>query len=236
MMKMLGLLVGTGAALVYAGYNTMAPRSQLYGRTFIGSGKGSRELALTYDDGPNDPHTQKLLEVLAKHSVKATFFLIGRFVDQRPDIVRDVVKEGHVVANHTYTHPNLVFVSQQRFRQELARCERALDDAVGHEHAPLFRPPYGGRRPAVLRTLRQEEFSPVLWSVSSWDWDAKSVEQIEKKVASQVRGGDVILLHDGGNLKFGTDRSFTVKASDRMISRYKNEGYEFKTIPQMMNM
>jgi peptidoglycan/xylan/chitin deacetylase (PgdA/CDA1 family) len=235
MMKMLGLLVGTGAALVYAGYNTMAPRSQLYGRTFIGNGKKPKELALTYDDGPNDPHTQKILEVLAKHSVKATFFLIGRFVDQRPDIVRDIVKEGHVVANHTYTHPNLIFATQARFREELARCERALDDAVGEQHAPLFRPPYGGRRPAVIRTLREEEFQPVLWSVSSWDWDAKSAEQIENKVDSQVRGGDVILLHDGGNLKFGTDRSFTVQASDRMIARYKDEGYDFKTVPQMMS-
>lgn len=221
--------------MVYAGYHTMAPRSQLYGPTFIGAEPGRKELALTFDDGPNDPHTVRLLEVLAKHRVKATFFLIGRFVDLRPDIVRDIAKEGHVVANHTYTHPNLIFASQPKFREELARCERALNDAAGDLHAPLFRPPYGGRRPAVLRTLRREEFKAVLWTVTGWDWEAKSSEQIETKVVSQVRGGDVILLHDGGNLQFGADRSFTVQATDRLIARYKNDGYEFRTIPQMMN-
>src|SRR4051794_24848872 len=147
MLKMLGLVVGTIAALVLTGYNFMAPRSQLFGRTFIGDEAEGRQLALTFDDGPNDPHTLRLLEVLARHEVKATFFVIGRYVEQRPDIVRTIVSEGHIVANHTHTHPNLIFRSQTQLRDEIARCERALDDAVGSRHAPLFRPPFGARRP-----------------------------------------------------------------------------------------
>jgi peptidoglycan/xylan/chitin deacetylase (PgdA/CDA1 family) len=212
----------------------MAPRSQLYGRTFIGNGDNPSQLALTFDDGPNDPFTLKLLDVLAKHSVKATFFMIGKYVDQRPDIVRDVVAAGHVVANHTYTHPNLIFQSQSQFHDELARCERALGSAVGENHAPLFRPPFGGRRPAVFRTLKRSGMKPILWSVTGWDWSARSAEQIERKVTEQIRGGDVILLHDGGHLQFGTDRSFTVKATDRLIARYRGEGYIFSTIPEMI--
>src|SRR4051812_10062814 len=90
---------------VAAGYHTMSPTSQLYGRTFLGEGRGSKRLALTFDDGPNDPHTRQLLDVLAKHQVKATFFVIGKFVKQRPDIVRAVVDAGHVIGNHTYSHP-----------------------------------------------------------------------------------------------------------------------------------
>lgn len=231
---MLGLAVVGAGTIVYAGYATMAPRSQLYGRTFIGGRDKARQLALTFDDGPNDPCTLQLLDVLAKHSVKATFFVIGKYVDRRQDIVRDIVAAGHVVANHTYNHPNLIFRSQSRFRDELTRCERALDEAVGEKHAPLFRPPFGGRRPAVFRTLKQSGMEPILWSVTSWDWSAKSAEQIERKVTKKVRGGDVILLHDGGHQAFGIDRSFTVKATDRLIARYKSEGYTFPTIPEMM--
>src|SRR5229473_4025978 len=87
------------AAAVTAGYQSVAPEGQWYGSTFTGLARGSKQLALTYDDGPNDPHTLRLLEVLARHSVQATFFLIGRYVQQRPDIVREVVKAGHLIGN-----------------------------------------------------------------------------------------------------------------------------------------
>ena len=103
---MLAYLITTAglAAAASAGYQSMSPTGQWYGSTFTGCGGGSKQLALTYDDGPNDPHTLRLLEVLAKHDVRATFFLIGRYAEQRPDIVRAVVAGGHVVGNHTYNH------------------------------------------------------------------------------------------------------------------------------------
>ena len=232
---MLGYVIGAGtvAAATSAGYQSMAPTGQWFGRTFIGTSRASRQLALTYDDGPNDPHTLRLLEVLAKHNVHATFFLIGGFLERRPDIAREVVKAGHIVGNHTFTHPWLTFKSAHEIRAQLSGCERALSDAVG-PHSNLFRPPFGARRPAVLRIARHMGLETVMWNVTGYDWDASSAEQIEGKVTGKVRGGDVILLHDGGHRAFGTDRSFTVTASDRLISRYKSEGYEFVTIPQMM--
>ena len=142
------------AALTAAGYQSMRPTGQWYGRTFTGLSRGSKQLALTYDDGPNDPHTLRLLEVLAKHDVRATFFLIGRYVRQRPEIAREVVKAGHVVGNHTFTHPLLTLKNVAEVRQELSDCRSALQDAIG-EHSNLFRPPFGGRRPAVLRVARE---------------------------------------------------------------------------------
>ena len=138
----------------------MAPTGQWYGRTFTGLPPGSRQLALTYDDGPNDPHTLRLLEVLARHGVQATFFLIGRYVQQRPDIVRELVKAGHVVGNHTFSHPLLIFKSAQELRSQLDNCDRALTDAVG-EHSNLFRPPFGGRRPVVLRIAQRMRLEPI---------------------------------------------------------------------------
>src|SRR5262252_9479291 len=119
-------LAATGiAAAVTAGYQSMAPTGQWYGRTFIGVARGSKQLALTYDDGPNDPHTFRLLEVLARHDVRATFFLIGRFVEQRPDIAREVAKAGHAIGNHSFTHPNLIFACNRETRSQMEHCTGA---------------------------------------------------------------------------------------------------------------
>src|SRR5580700_814791 len=93
---------GLAGLAALAGYHTMSPTSQLYGRTFTGVGSNSPLLALTYDDGPNDPYTLQLLELLDHHKVKATFFLIGRFVQQRPEIARAIAEEGHAIGNHTW--------------------------------------------------------------------------------------------------------------------------------------
>ncbi len=211
----------------------MAPTGQWYGRTFTGIAPNSRQLALTYDDGPNDPHTGHLLDVLAKHEVRATFFLIGRYVEQRPDIVRDLVTAGHVIGNHTFTHPLLTFKSEHDTRLELTRCRAAIQNAVG-EHSNLFRPPFGGRRPATFRIARELGLQPIMWNVTGYDWNAPPAATIERKVQRRIRGGNVILLHDGGHKAIGADRSQTVIATDRLIAKYKSEGYLFKTISEMM--
>jgi peptidoglycan-N-acetylglucosamine deacetylase len=234
---MLGTMLAGGGALAIAataaGYQTMRPIGQWYGRTFTSLPPGTKQLALTYDDGPNDPHTLRLLEILARHNLHATFFMIGRYVRERPAIAREVLKAGHVIGNHTFTHPLLTLTSAAGIRRELSECAAALADVIG-EHSNLFRPPFGGRRPAVLRIARELGLEPVMWNVTGYDWDAPPAAEIESKVTSQIRGGDVILLHDGGHRQMGADRSQTVLASDQLISRYKSDGYEFITIPAMM--
>jgi peptidoglycan/xylan/chitin deacetylase (PgdA/CDA1 family) len=223
----------SAAAAVAAGYQSMAPTGQWYGKTFTGLAHSSRQISLTYDDGPNDPHTLRLLDVLAKHRVQATFFLIGRYVQQRPDLVREIVRAGHVTGNHTFTHPLLTFKGENEIKQQLSECRAALQDAIG-EPSNLFRPPFGGRRPAVLRVARSLGLQPVMWSVTGYDWNAPPTGVIERKVANQMRGGSVILLHDGGHKQMGADRSQTVIATDHLITRYQSEGFELVTIPQMM--
>ena len=217
------------AAAVTAGYQSMAPTGQWYGRTFTGFGRGSKQIALTYDDGPNDPHTLKLLEVLAKHDVRATFFMIGRYVRERPDIVGEVMRAGHVIGNHTFTHPLLIFESAAQTRTQLLECRSALQDAIG-EHSNLFRPPFGGRRPATLRVARDLGLETVMWNVTGYDWNARPAAEIEKKVARQMRGGAVILLHDGGHRAMGSDRAQTVIATDNLIRRYLDQGHEFVAV------
>jgi peptidoglycan/xylan/chitin deacetylase (PgdA/CDA1 family) len=188
---------------------------------------------LTYDDGPNDPHTLRLLEVLARHVVKATFFLLGRFVAEKPEIAREVARAGHAIGNHTFNHPNLIFCSAARVRSELERCRKVLTDTVG-EHSALWRPPFGARLPHVLSVSRKLGLDAVMWTVSSNDWKIYTADGIERRVAKRVRGGDIILMHDGGHVRMGADRARTVEATDRLIQRCKNQGYEFVTVSEMM--
>jgi peptidoglycan/xylan/chitin deacetylase (PgdA/CDA1 family) len=235
---MLSALIGLTAAataVTAAGYQTMSPTGQWYGRTFATGIRGSKQIALTYDDGPNDPHTLNLLDLLAKHNVRATFFMIGRYVQQRPDIACAVAQAGHVIGNHTFSHPQLIFESAARTRTQLLDCHQALEDAIG-KHSNLFRPPFGGRRPATLRVARELGLQTVMWNVPSYDWKASPAAAIEQKVASQMRGGDIVLLHDGDYQAMGADRAQTIIATENLIRRYKDQGYEIVAIEQMLPM
>jgi len=212
----------------------MSPGSQLYGRTLT-HGSDPGQIALTYDDGPNDPHTQRLLDLLAEHHVQATFFLIGQYVRRRPEIARAIHDAGHPIGNHSYSHPNLIWVSGARLKQELEDCRKALEDAIGAP-APLFRPPFGGRRPNVLRTARSMGLEPVMWSVTGYDWSAPSSDAIVQKVTRQIgsrRQGEIVLLHDGSHRSFGADRTRTVDATRVLLEKYSAEGRKFVSVTEL---
>ena len=235
---MLRAILGTAAACTaatLAGLHSMVPTWQLYGRSFIGLAKGTKQLALTYDDGPNDPYTGQLLDILARDNLKATFFLIGRYVKQRPDIVRRLVEAGHSIGNHTWSHPNLIFCSPGETRRQLSETQRAIEDACGVTPT-LFRPPFGGRRPGTFQAARSIGLMPIMWNVTCYDWSANSNETIESHARRQIRGGDVVLLHDGSHVAFGISRAHTVKATQNLIREYRDRGYEFVTISQMIGI
>ena len=233
---MLGPLIGAGVVVAGSGaaaYHAMAPWAQGFGATFVAGPPASNKIALTYDDGPNDPHTLKLLEVLAKDDVRATFFLIGRYVERRPDIVRDVLKAGHAIGNHTFTHPTLALTGAVQTRIQLEECQRVVQDATG-ETPRLFRPPFGARRPHTLPIARSLGLEPVMWSVTSWDWKVPPAAKIVETCNRRIAGGAVILMHDGSHLGFGADRWQTVVATHLLIEGWRAKGYEFATIPEMM--
>ena len=225
---MLQAMFNSGAVTALAAggyaYAAMVPSSQLFGATLI-AGNDPAQFALTYDDGPNDPDTLRLLDVLAHHQVHATFFLIGRFVRQRPKIARAIADAGHLVGNHTMTHPLLVLRPPAEVRWELAECNSAIEDVIG---APVryFRPPHGGRRPDVLRAARELGLTPVMWNAMGYDWKPMQAEQVlanvEKDIArNQLRKrGSNILLHDGGQAGIGQDRMHTVKATALLLEKY----------------
>jgi peptidoglycan/xylan/chitin deacetylase (PgdA/CDA1 family) len=220
------LATGGVAAAAAGGYAYAAswPQSQIFGKTIV-AGRDANEFALTYDDGPNFPETGLLLEMLAKQSVRATFFVIGEFAKQRPEIVRAVAAAGHVVGNHTMTHPKLLFCKPEQVRAELAGCNAVLEDLLG---APVrfMRCPFGVRRPDVLKAARSLGLTPVQWNVTAYDWQLTTTQKIlahvERGIArNQRRGcGSNILLHDGGHLGMGQQRCATVETTRQLLAKY----------------
>jgi peptidoglycan/xylan/chitin deacetylase (PgdA/CDA1 family) len=223
-------LVAAGAVVVGAGVaagvfveGALRPQSQMFGRTLV-AGSDPAEIALTYDDGPNDAATMQLLDVLARHETRATFFMMGKFVRQRPEIARAVQAEGHLVGNHTMTHPWLAWQTERVIREELRGCNETLEDAMG---APVryFRPPHGARRPAVLRIARELGLTTVQWNAWGMDWEPIGAQGILDKVergmrrAKQRGRGANVLLHDGYDKAMGADRTGTVQATDLLLRR-----------------
>jgi peptidoglycan/xylan/chitin deacetylase (PgdA/CDA1 family) len=233
--RLMGSVAAVGAAAVGGWfYAALWPESQLFGRVMVAPGPPN-EIALTYDDGPNDGVTERLLEVLARHEVRATFFLIGSFVRQRPALTRAIAAAGHVVGNHTATHPWLAFASSARIRRELVDCNAALEDALG-TGVRYFRPPHGARRPYVLQVARELGLVPVQWNVMAYDWKPTDASAIAFRVAEGVtrnqrlgRASNV-LLHDGGHLGIGAERMASVEATELVVERYRQMGARFVTV------
>ena len=213
-----GLAIGAGA------YCARWPTSQIYGQTLTAPHKPN-EIALTFDDGPNPRWTPQLLDTLAAHGVKATFFLIGQYAAQQPELVRRIHAAGHLVGNHTWTHPDLAITGKLQTREELTRTSSELEQILG---APIkyFRPPFGSRRPATLRIARELGLIPVMWNAMAYDWNTNSPELIltrsEKLIARNSKRGKAtnLLLHDGSHLTLEADRAASVAAAGLMAERF----------------
>jgi len=223
--------IGTVGTLAYA---ALSPGSQLFGRTLI-AGNNPNQIALTYDDGPNDTATDALLDILALHETRATFFMIGSFVRQRPDIVRRVHAAGHLIGNHTDTHPWLSFQSASLIREELRSCNHSLEDILG---VPVryLRPPHGARRPAVFRIAADLGLKLVQWNSMGHDWEGIGPDRILAHVdrglarAQRRRTGANILLHDGSQHGLNVDRSDTLTVTTRLLDRLAQQRIQAVTV------
>jgi len=239
-------LIGVPAAAVLASgviaYAAVHPRSQLFGAT-IRSTAAPLQLALTFDDGPNPAVTPLLLNLLDRYNAKATFFMIGRFVRECPELAKEVAIRGHLIGNHTQTHPNLFWKRPRAIRSELQQCQSSLQDAVGAA-AKVFRPPYGLRNPWVVGTARELGMQTVMWTLLPGDWREKSVEWLTARMrpithhaqdSSNRTAGDVLCLHDGAHRHLNGDRNRTLKALEYWLPRWRDLGLKFVTIGEAAN-
>lgn len=196
----------------------------------------NKEIALTFDDGPDAYYTPKVLEILNKFGVRATFFLIGENAQNNPDLVEREYLGGNNLGNHTFTHPNIVRVTQDQTDLELNATQRVIQEITGHSTI-LFRPPYNAdSEPSSLEEIvpvlraQQLGYLTVGESIDPLDWESPGKDAIVSRVMNNLQNGNIILLHDGG----GT-RDDTLAALPVLIQKLKDQGYTFVTVDQLMH-
>jgi peptidoglycan-N-acetylglucosamine deacetylase len=221
----LGVAATAGVAWGAFSYASLWPGSRIFGEALTAPARPG-ELALTFDDGPNAAWTPKLLDTLARHDVRATFFLLGNRSERQAALVQRIVAAGHLIGNHSWTHPNLAWTPASCVREELARTNTALEQITSRK-VRFFRPPFGARRPVVFRIAHELGLVPVLWNAMTSDWSDPSAERIAARLAKkidalQARGSATnIVLHDGGHRDPAANRGPSVAAAEALIVRYK---------------
>lgn len=225
-----------GLASLAAGgyaYAAMWPGSSIFGRAMAAPRRGG-ELALTFDDGPNPAWTPKLLDMLAEHEVKATFFMMGSRAQAQQELVKRMVAAGHLIGNHSWSHPNLAYTATSKIRRELTQTKEALEQITG-KPVRYFRPPFGARRPVVFKVACEMGMTVVLWNAMTNDWSEQSADRIAatltKKIASLEWRGHAanIVLHDGGHLEPAANREPSVTAAGMLAARYA-KSHRFVTL------
>jgi peptidoglycan-N-acetylglucosamine deacetylase len=221
----LGAAGATGLAVGGFAYASRWPTSQLFGHTLTAPRRPG-ELALTFDDGPNPAWTPRLLDLLAEHNVRGTFFMVGNFAKSERELARRVADAGHLIGNHTWTHPDLSRTASSKVLDELTRTSDLLSDIIG-KPVRYFRPPFGARRPSVLKLARQLGLIPVTWNAMTSDWSEPSADKIAqnliRKIDSNQRRGWAtnIVMHDGGFRGLNIDRGPSIAAAQQLLERYR---------------
>jgi len=189
-------------------------------------------VALSFDDGPSDPCTRQLLDVLAKEQVHATFMIIGANAEKHPDILKDLVAAGHAIGSHSYSHPRFDQSTPAIIREEITKNAAVLEKLTGKKPV-LMRPPYGLYGPQYFEICRDTGHIVTGWSASASDWNPHTPEEIAGALLDQLAPGAIFLLHDGKETNDGPHRVASVQAVARLIPRVKARGYRFVTIPEL---
>jgi len=232
------------AAAGLTAYGAVNPASQLFGAT-IRHTASARDLAITFDDGPNPAMTPKLLDLLQRYQARATFFLIGRYVRECPDLVREISARGHTIGCHTDTHPNLLFAGPRRIHDEVFRGSDAIVSATA-TLPKWFRPPWGFRSPWLAAATRELNLRVVMWSLLPSDWRAPSaawlidrMQPIGTRAAANAKNatgaGDILCLHDGYHARQNGDRAHTLAALEYCLPRWRDLGLKFATIDEAVS-
>jgi peptidoglycan/xylan/chitin deacetylase (PgdA/CDA1 family) len=185
-------------------------------------------IALTFDDGPSAKLTPKLLDLLAAHHLKATFFVIGENVSEHPEIVARAAREGHEIGNHTWSHPNLAKMSDDALRRQLQRTDDAIKSATG-ARPTLLRPPYGSITARQKRWIHDEfGYAIILWDVDPLDWKRPGAEVVRNRIVKQTRPGSIVLAHD--------IHPGTIDAMPATIEQLEANGFKFVTVSELIQM
>jgi peptidoglycan/xylan/chitin deacetylase (PgdA/CDA1 family) len=199
---------------------------QLFGDYVARVDTNDRVVALTFDDGPDPFHTPRVLDVLDQHHVKATFFMMGRQVERYPDVARDVLRRGHEIGNHSYSHPKLILMSPSRVRDEIERTDTLLR-GIGVTGEIHFRPPHASKFIVLPCVLVQMRKLSVLGDVDPKEWKQRPAAVMTESILRQVRPGSIIGLHD----PMGAE---TLRTLQNILPALAAEGYRFETVSELV--
>lgn len=185
-------------------------------------------IAMTFDDGPSEKLTPKLLDLLAAHHIKATFFVLGQLVTEHPEIVQRALREGHEIGNHSWAHPNLGKMSDEGVRRELKKTDDAIQQACG-VRPTLMRPPYGSMSARQKRWIHDEfGYRIILWDVDPLDWKRPGAKVIANRILKDTRSGSIVLSHD--------IHPGTIEAMPEVFSGLEAKGFKFVTVSELIAM
>jgi len=221
-------------------FTSIHPQSRLHGQIISrieptkNSNMNNKIAYLTFDDGPNIAFTSQLLRILSNYGVKATFFLVGENIMRAPDMVKRILEEGHSIGNHSFNHSTLILRGKRYIITQVEKCEDIII-STGGKKPYLFRFPHGFRDFRSIRIVRGLGYKIVSWSVMPMDWLSIDAEKIERYVISNTSDGDIILLHDGYEVKPAPDRSQMMKALPHIIEGLKKRGFTFKRLEDVID-
>lgn len=213
---------------------SLADLHHKYKSTFLFNAPSTkRQVSLTFDDVPDLIFTPQVLDILHNYGVRATFFVVGNRAAAHPEMIRRMIREGHAIGSHSFTHPNGNKIDDAAFQSEILRTEQVLAGITGYKPT-LFRPPYGNVTEQQILWLASQNYHIVNWNVDSLDWKGLSGDQVKENVLGHVAPGSVILQHAGGGE--GENLSGTVQALPGIIESLHSQGIEMVTVPELFNI
>lgn len=204
-----------------------------YPETLMTKGPRNKIIALTFDDVPDPRFTPQLLEVLRSNQVKATFFVVGSRAEKHPALVERMIREGHVVGNHSYNHPSFGKLSVNEFRNQILQTENIISAVAGYKPR-LIRPPYGEISEQQLQWAKKHGYKLINWNVDSLDWRGLPKAQVRNNILAHAGKGAIVLQHGGGGR--GSDLRGTIQALPEVIRIMRKRGYTFVTVPEMLQI
>lgn len=188
-------------------------------------------LVLTFDDGPNEPFTSEILDLLKDRGLKATFFVLGKNAERYPEVVKRIVEEGHQIGNHTYSHRPLITLDEAQIEGEIEGWEKVMGPLGIHTN--LFRAPHGWKVPWLYSVLDRKNYQFIAWTRGVWDTDQPGEEVLFQRLTEHLAPGEILLLHDGIDTRLKPDRSQLLKALPRALDFYREQGYRIVTLSQV---
>ncbi|MFB5758840.1 polysaccharide deacetylase family protein [Paenibacillus medicaginis] len=221
------------AVITAADENKLSRLRKKYADTFKMQGPRTRQIALTFDDAPDPRFTPYILDALKQNHIKATFFVVGDKAERYPELVKRMVREGHIVGNHSFNHPNFNKISLRQFQRQTIKTGLAIQKSTGYKPL-LIRPPYGEITESQLRWARRSGYTIVNWNVDSMDWKGLDKEQIRRNVLTTTGPGSIILMHAGGGTT--SNLTGTIESLPSLIRTLQQKGYIFVTVPQQLDI